>query len=51
MRLMYETYHSRPRSIEFKNVWRLTSTQSYLFKAWSLIKRSEKFTVTLYEDP
>jgi hypothetical protein len=51
MRLMYETDHSGPRSVEFKNVWRFTSVQSYLFEAWSLIKRSEKFTVSLYEDP
>ena len=51
MRLMYETDRSRQRSVEFKNVWRFTSAQSYLFKVLSLIKSSEKFTVTLYEDP
>jgi hypothetical protein len=34
-----ENYHSSPASVMVKNAWSYTSTSSYVFMAWCLIKQ------------
>jgi hypothetical protein len=46
-RLGRETDNAPPSSDDDKNVWRYTSTSSYLIMTWRLIKHRDKFT-TVY---
>jgi hypothetical protein len=36
--------HSSPSSSEVKNAWNYTSTPSYIFMAWCLVKNKENFS-------
>jgi len=42
-----EADHSPPPSAEVKTVWSYNSTPSYVFMAWRLVERTDKFTFTL----
>jgi len=41
-----EADHSRKCSAEVQNLWSYTSTPSYIFMAWYLVKHRDKFTLT-----
>jgi hypothetical protein len=41
-----ETDHSPTSSAEVKNAWSYTSTPSYVFMTWYLVKHTDKFTFT-----
>jgi hypothetical protein len=41
----HEADHSPPSSAEVKNAWSYTSTPQYVFMAWCLVKRRDKFTL------
>jgi hypothetical protein len=38
--------HSPPSSAEVKNTWSYTSTNTYVFMAWCLVKDRDKFALT-----
>jgi hypothetical protein len=43
-----EADHSFPSSSEAKNAWSSTSTSQYVFMAWCLVKKRDKFTFTYH---
>jgi len=42
-----EPDHSPPFCAKIKNVWDYTSTPSYVFRAWCLVKHRDSFTFYL----
>jgi hypothetical protein len=43
--LGHEAYYSTPSTAEVTNVWSYTSTPSYIFITWCLIKHRGNFTI------
>jgi hypothetical protein len=43
----HEAGHSPPSSSKAKKTWIYTSTPTYIFMAWCLVKHRNSFTITL----